>query len=145
MASRFFSETRRIPRILDRQATRFDVLIGKHGRDGLFRGSNQVLVVRRFGSGDLVQRLVELFQLGGSGHEVFLDHERCLDLLVAALTEEVEAVVDQGLVQVDTVVRQEEATVAGDFDTWALVESGTSMQGVTEGGATGRGDGLERI
>jgi hypothetical protein len=40
-----------------------------------------------------------------------------LDLFVSLGPQELEAIVDQGLVQVDTVVGEEKATVARDFDT----------------------------
>jgi hypothetical protein len=44
-----------------------------------------------------------------------------LDLFVPLLTEKVETVVDQRLVEVDAVVGEEEAAVAGNLDACTLV------------------------
>lgn len=63
----------------------------------------------------MVELLVELVQLSSLGHHVLLHHERRLDLLVSSLPQELQAVVDQGLVQVETIVGQEETSVAGDL------------------------------
>ena len=94
-----------------------NILICKHGADGLFRGRNQILVVGGVTvARDLVQGLVKLFQLGGSGHQVLFHHKGRLNLFVPLLTEKVETVVDESLIKIDAVVGEEEAAVAGDFD-----------------------------
>jgi hypothetical protein len=64
---------------------------------------------------DLVQLVVELVELGRLRHLVLVHEERRHDLLVAALAEEVEAVRDERLVEVDAVVREEVPAVAGDL------------------------------
>lgn len=117
MAARLLSETRRVPSVLHGQMPGLDVFICKHCADGLFRGRNQILVVGGVAvARDLVQGLVKLFQLGGSGHQILFHHKGRLDLFVPLLAEKVEAVVDERLVEVDAVVGEEEAAVAGDFD-----------------------------
>lgn len=62
-----------------------------------------------------VELLVELIELRRLGHDVFVHEEWRLDLLVASFPQEVEGVCDQCLVQVDTVIRQEIASVTSDL------------------------------
>ena len=61
------------------------------GSDGL---------IRREGRREtcLVEFFVELAELGGLAHDVLVDHERGLDLSVAAFAEKVEGVGDESLV-----------------------------------------------
>lgn len=63
----------------------------------------------------LVKGLVKLLELGSLGHDLLAHHEGSLDLLVLTLAEEVEAVVDERLVEVDTIVGEEVAAVAVDL------------------------------
>lgn len=63
----------------------------------------------------LVQLFVELRQLRGLGHHLLVHHEWRLDVLVASLAQELEAVGDECLVQVDTVVGQEVSSVSGNL------------------------------
>ena len=94
-----------------------------HGRDGLFRSGNEVLVVTV--SGDLeiragnirveetytVKCLVKFGKLGSLSHHLFPHHERSLDLLVSLLSQERQSVVDQRKIKVDTITSQEVTTV----------------------------------
>lgn len=66
---------------------------------------------------NLVKLFIELVELCGFRHYVLVHEERGLDLLVTLFTQKVETVGDQGLVEVDTIVCEEIATVAGDFCT----------------------------
>jgi len=66
---------------------------------------------------NLVKLFIELVELCGFRHYVLVHEERGLDLLVTLFTQKVETVGDQSLVEVDTVVCEEVATVAGDFCT----------------------------
>lgn len=44
----------------------------------------------------LVEFFVELAELGGLAHDVFVDHKRGLDLFISTFSEEVEGVGDEG-------------------------------------------------
>ena len=60
---------------------------------------------------------VELVELHGLGHYVLVHHEGRLEIPVALPAKEVEAVRCEGLVQIDTVVREEVSSVAGNLGT----------------------------
>lgn len=60
----------------------------------------------------LVEFFVELAELGGLAHDVFVDHEWGLDLLVAAFSEEVKGVGNESLVEIYAVVGEKVASVA---------------------------------
>jgi len=134
----------------DRKRLGVNVLVAVHARDGLLRGGNEVAVVllvaivgrdlcvseadlcwwKRVRNTQhcvpwthLVKGLVELLELGGLGHDLLAHHEGSLDLLVLLLAEEVKTVVDKGLVEVDTVVGEEVATVAVDLGAWVLARA----------------------
>ena len=66
---------------------------------------------------NLVKLFIELVELCSFCHYVLIHEERRLDLLVTHFTQKVETVGDQSLVEVDTIVCEEVATVAGDFCT----------------------------
>ena len=70
---------------------------------------------------NLVKLFVELVELCGFCHYVLIHEEGGLDLLVTLFTQKVETIGDQSLVEVDTVVCEEVATVAGDFCTCAWI------------------------
>ena len=70
---------------------------------------------------DLVKFLVKLTQLGSLGHNVLVDHEWWLDLLVSAFSKEVESITDQRLVEVDTIVCEEVASVPCDLCAYAAM------------------------
>lgn len=77
--------------------------------------SNQVLV--GLVTGNLIELLVELGKLGSLGH-LFPEHELgSLEGSVLPLGEELEAVVDDGLVEENTPLLQEVAAVADNLDT----------------------------
>lgn len=59
----------------------------------------------------LVKFLVELAELGGLAHDVFVDHEWGLNLFVATFSKEVKGVGDECLVEIDAVVGEEVASV----------------------------------
>lgn len=63
----------------------------------------------------LVQLLVELRQLGGLGHHFLVHHEWRLDVLVAPFAQELKAICDEGLVQVNAVVGQKVSSVSSDL------------------------------
>lgn len=86
------------------------------GADGLLRGRNQVLVVLLVAVHNLVQLLVKLLQLGRLGHHVLQHELRRLQGYVFALGQELEAVVDEGLVQEDAPALQEVAAVSNHLD-----------------------------
>lgn len=77
--------------------------------------SNKVLV--GLVTGDLVELLVELGKLGRLGHLVPEHELGSLEGGVLSLGEELEAVVDNGLVEEDTPLLQEVTTVANNLDT----------------------------
>lgn len=66
---------------------------------------------------NLVKFLIELVKLCGFGHYVLVHEEGRLDLLVTFFAQEVEAVGDHGLIEVNTVVCEEVSTVTGYFCT----------------------------
>ena len=69
-----------------------------------------------------------MIQLSSLGHHILPHHEGRLDLLVPSLPQELQAVVDQSLVQVETVVGQEETSVTGDLGTSFSVKGVESGQ-----------------
>lgn len=130
----FFAETGRVAGILDGKlgVGGFEPFVGVEGGDGLFGGGDEVFFV--FAGDDLVfgwltneergeeredthlvKLLVELVKLGSLGHLILVHHERRLDLLVSAFTEEVKAISDQCLVEIDTVIREVVSSVARNF------------------------------
>jgi hypothetical protein len=86
-------------------------LVGKHGRKGLLGGRNQVLVLNILALHHFVQLLIELLQLCCLGHIVSFHEERRLDWIVVSVGEEVQAIVNECLIQEDTPFAQEVATV----------------------------------
>ena len=70
---------------------------------------------------NLVKLFIELVELCSFGHYILIHEEGRLDLLVTLFTQKVETVGDQSLVEVDTIVCEEVATVAGYFCTCAWV------------------------
>lgn len=116
------AEARRVAGVADRQLLRglVEPLVRVERRDGLLRRGNEVLVV--LVARDLVQFLVKVLELRRLGHMLLAHHERRHDLFVRLLAEEVEAVVDQRLVQVYTVARQVETTVPGNLRATVRVE-----------------------
>ena len=64
---------------------------------------------------DLVEFLVELFKLGGFGHYFLVHEEGRLNLLISSFTQKVETVGDECLVEVNTVICEEVATVSRYF------------------------------
>jgi len=70
----------------------------------------------------MVKLLVELIQLSGLGHHILPHHEGSLNLFVSTLSQELKAVVDQGLVEVESVICQEETSMTGDLCTSLGVE-----------------------
>jgi len=64
---------------------------------------------------DLVKFFVELVKLRSLGHYVLVHEEGWLDLLVASFPQKIETIGDEGLVEVDAIVCEEVAPVAGYF------------------------------
>lgn len=86
------------------------------GRQRLFTGSNQVLLVIIVSRTiKFVQSFIEFRELSSLSHHVSLHHEGGHDFLVTLFTEEVETIANKGLIQVDTVVYQEETSVASNL------------------------------
>jgi hypothetical protein len=69
----------------------------------------------------LVQFLIELVKLRSLCHDIFIDEEWRLDLLVSIFAEKVKGICDEGLVKVDTIICEEVAAVARDLSTWFIV------------------------
>jgi hypothetical protein len=69
----------------------------------------------------LVESLVKLGELSSLGHESLVHEERGLDLLELALLEEVKSVRDHGLVQIDSISRQEVSSVTSDLGTYSIM------------------------
>ena len=68
---------------------------------------------------DLVEFFVELVKLRSLGHHVLVHEEWRLDLLVASFTQKIEPVRDEGLIEVNPIVREEVSTVARYFCAYA--------------------------
>lgn len=73
------------------------------------------LILERGEQTNLVKFFVELVQLCGLGHYVLIHEKGRLDLFVTLLAQKVETVGDQSLVEVNTIVCEEVATVASNF------------------------------
>lgn len=113
VASGFSPVAGRVTGIFNRNVLRSEPFVGVKSRNGLFRGRDEVLVVLTIDN--LVQLLVELLQLRSLCH-VVLQHElRRLQRGVAALCQELEAVVDQSLIKENTPLAQEVTSVADDL------------------------------
>ena len=69
---------------------------------------------------DLVQFLVELVKLCGLRHLLLVHEEWRLDFPVALAAQEVEAVRDERLVEIDTIAGEVVSSVTGDLHTYAL-------------------------
>ena len=65
----------------------------------------------------LIQLLVELVKLRSLRHLVLVHEERGLDLFVPAAAEEIEAIRDKGLVEIDAVAGEVVPAMACDFGT----------------------------
>lgn len=132
--------------LLDREllGRLFEPLVHVESRNGLFRSSNEVLVVTitsdlqhnnrlilasaymRF---KLKSRLIHYFvkffiefrKLGSLGHDILLHEERSLKLLESSLAKEGETIVDQSKVKIDTSIGQEVTTVTSDVGTTLLI------------------------
>jgi hypothetical protein len=64
---------------------------------------------------DLVEFFVELFKLSSFGHYFLVHEEGRLNLLISSFTQKVETIGDEGLVEVNTIICEEVATVSGYF------------------------------
>lgn len=63
----------------------------------------------------LVELFVKLIQLRGLRHDILVHHEWGLNFFVSSLAQKVEPVRDECLIEVDAIIREEVATVTGDF------------------------------
>jgi len=63
----------------------------------------------------LVELFIELIELRCLRHDVLIHQKRRLDLSVFPLSQEVEPIRDEGLIEVDTIIREEVPTMAGDL------------------------------
>ena len=63
----------------------------------------------------LVELFVELIQLRGLCHHILVHHERWLDFSVSPFAQKVEPIRDECLIEVDTIVREEVATMTSDL------------------------------
>lgn len=103
--------------VLDWELLWHDPLVGVESRYWLLRSGNEVLVVDSISVLDLVKLLVEILKLGGLGH-VVLQHELwSLEGSVSSGVQELETVVDHGLVEEHTPVSQEVSTVTDNLNT----------------------------
>lgn len=101
-------------------------------RQGLLAGCNEVLLLilvalwllarLSLDAFDLVEGLVELGELSRLGHKTTLHHERSHNLLVLFAAKEVETVGDESLVEVETIVGEEVASVTSNFGAALLVD-----------------------
>lgn len=85
------------------------------GRNGLLRRGNKVLVVLRIAIDYLVKLFVKIFELGCLGHEVLQHELGSLERAISSLREELQTVVDQGLVEEDAPLTQEISSVADNL------------------------------
>lgn len=69
----------------------------------------------------LIQFLVELVKLRSLRHLVLVHEERGLDLFVSAAAEEIKAIRDKGLVEIDAVAGEVVSTMSCDFGTTVKV------------------------
>lgn len=92
-------------------------LISVEGGDGLLRGGNEVLVVLWWAVRDLVELLVKLGELGRLCHHVLQHELGCLQRSVAPQHQELQAVVDQSLVEEGAPLLEEVTTVSDNLDT----------------------------
>ena len=93
------------------------------GRNGLLRSGNKVLVVLRVAIDYLVKLLVKIFELCCLCHEVLQHKLGGLQRAISSLREELQTVVDQGLVKEDTPLTQEISSVADNLGTTVRVIS----------------------
>lgn len=113
----FLPEASAVSGVLDGQIRVLQPLSLMEGRDGLLRGSDEILV--RLGLsiiGDLVQLLVKLLELRCLGHGFPQHEEGRLVGLVAFAEQELQAVVDKSEVEEETVASQAVASVADNLD-----------------------------
>lgn len=108
--------TSRESSILQWQVGLLEPLVRMEGGDGLLRRGNEVFVILGWAVGDLVQLVVELFQLRSLGHHILQHELRRLQRRVAPTVQELQAVVDERLVEEGAPVLEEVASVAHDLD-----------------------------
>lgn len=132
-----FPEVGRVPSVLDGQVCGAEPLLRVQGGDGLLGGGDEVLVCLGLvlALGDLVQLVVEVGQLGCLGHLVAEHEERRLVGGVALVEEELEAVVDEGEVEEETVACQTVAPVADNLDAALRVVAVQSCEDAVVGDA----------
>lgn len=114
--ARFTSVAGREPRVADGQVLLHHPLVCMQGADRLLGGGDEVLVVLLVAVDDLVQFLIELLQLGRLRHHILQHELRRLQGDVLPLSEELQAVVDERLVQEDAPALQEVAAVPDHLD-----------------------------
>jgi len=76
----------------------------------------------------LVELFVKLIELGRLRHDVLVHQEWRLDFFVSSLAQQVEPVRDEGLIEVDTIIREKVSTMARDLGTCKTL-SGERDQG----------------
>ena len=109
----FFSEASRVTTIAQRQVLAFNDAVQVEGAERLFRSGNQIQVTVVVVASDFVELFIVLFQLSNLVHNISLHEEWGLNSSVLSLAQELQAVVDQGLVQVHGDTLQVVATVTG--------------------------------
>lgn len=102
--------------VRDGEVLLLEPLVGVESGNRLLRGGDKVLVVGGVTVNYLVKLLVELLKLGSLGHHV-LEHELGgLERNVSLAGEELETVVDQGLVEEDSPLLEEVTTVTDNLN-----------------------------
>ena len=72
---------------------------------------------------NLVKLFIKVIKLSALGHHFFAHEEGSLKEIVLAFPQEIQSIIDQGLVQADTNVFQEVATVTTDFTATFSIET----------------------
>mmetsp|Transcript_65597 Transcript_65597/g.133421 ORF Transcript_65597/g.133421 Transcript_65597/m.133421 type:complete len:337 (+) Transcript_65597:814-1824(+) len=115
-AAGFAPEAGGVTDVADGELRLVNALSLVEGRDRLFGSRDEVLIELRIVLvlDHLVKDIVVVRQLRSLGHQILLHEERRLQRCVAALTQEGETVVDQGLVQEHAGTLEEVGSVPGD-------------------------------
>mmetsp|Transcript_12423 Transcript_12423/g.13628 ORF Transcript_12423/g.13628 Transcript_12423/m.13628 type:complete len:205 (-) Transcript_12423:145-759(-) len=141
----FLAETRGNSSVSVGQFSFLNPLILVVGTDGLFRGCNQILFGGSIGivrfSGNLVKLFIKIFELGNVCHNILVHKVGWLQSLVLSFTKKCKSIIDQGLVQKYTHVRQKVSTMTGNALSSHRFESSNTPQKfiVRQGFSSGKG------
>ena len=121
VGSSFFSETSGDTTVLNWETGFLNPFTSVHGRNGLFRSSDQVSIVAfltslfLFSSFNLVKVFLEVAQLTSFLHDLLLHEVWWLDHIVSSLHQEMDSEIDEGVVEKNTVTFQEVTSVPGNL------------------------------